>query len=109
MRIVDGRLIPFSSRRPRTSSGQFIETVQVYPSAGEFVGMVEANPNFNIVIFESQDQLQASETFRSHVQDAVNICESPASCPALVRTEIAEEKREAVQQVFRAITEKQTP
>jgi len=104
LRSVDYRLIQFAGQRPRTSSGQYIEILHAYPSADRFLGMVESNPNFDIVIFDSPDQMKASETFRSQLQDAMNVCEAPAKCPASIRPGIAKEKQEAVQQVFRAIT-----
>jgi hypothetical protein len=107
-RVVGHRFAELAARKPRISSGRRIVVHEIYPRADKLAELISANPSIDIVICDSPEQLAAEPAFQQELADSANACGVEANCPAFIRRSLSPEKREAVQQVFRAIAEDKT-
>lgn len=106
-RPVNHRILDFTSRKPRVSSGKRISVTEGYPGPDKFARFVEDNPSIDIVICDSPEEVAMTPFFQRAATKTVNACNNGPNCPAFILPGVPSEKREAVEQVFKAITEDQ--
>lgn len=102
MRPIGERIVAFSERRPTTRSGRAIVVQEVYPREATFAQFIALNHDaVDIIVGDSRHQIEGLTAVLPAA--TANVCDT-GECPAIIAPWVREDKKDAAQQVFRAIT-----
>ncbi len=82
-----------------------IQIEEIYPQADQFVQFVTANPNIDIIVCDSPEQLDALRFMQQVPPEVMNACAGAGNCPAFVARSVQVDRIKTVKQVFYAVTE----
>jgi hypothetical protein len=102
--LVGHRIINFTTGKPHTSSGRPIAVNELYPRANEIGKFAASHSPVDIIICDTSEQLTNSPDLQRAATSTANACAPTANCPAFIPSWVPSDRREAVQQVFAAIT-----
>ena len=81
-----------------------IQIEEIYPRGDQFVQFVTANPNTDIIVCDSLEQLDALRFLQRLPPEVTNACPDTGDCPAFIANSVHEERIETVKRVFDALT-----
>lgn len=102
-RNVGHRLLRYSAGRP-VLSGRPIVVNEIYVRPEELQQFISRYSSIDIIVCDSPEQLENTATLRAQATALANACGSEGNCPALIPKSVSSARRDAVQQVFGAIT-----
>ena len=102
--FVNQRVPEFLKDNPHVSWLQPIQVEEIYPRADQFVQFVTANPNMDIIVCDSPEQLDALRFMQRVPPEVMNACTDAGNCPAFIARSVQEDRIKTVKRVFYAVT-----